>query len=86
MQVINFTFSEKASIEAKEKTLGAISGWQNVREASLIKPESKIAELRRMAFARVDDDCDLATLTSRLKNMPEIHSASIPSARRTMAG
>jgi hypothetical protein len=85
MQVINFTFSEGASIEDKEKTLGAIAGWKNVSEAALLKPESKIDELRRMAFARVDDECDLSTLTNRLKGMPEIQSASTPSARGIMS-
>ncbi len=82
MRSVMFNFHPEVSITQQDEALERINAWSSVSVASRLKPDAKNPLLQRMAYARVKDDTDIEKIVERLKQMPEVESASVPASRR----
>lgn len=81
MASITFTFTAESSDEERKRVLEMLRQWQNVRAAGAINARSKSAALRRLAYAEVDADTDLDTLSAKINALAEVESAAVPPQR-----
>jgi hypothetical protein len=81
MKVVSFSFKPDVPHQRRGKIIGQIGKWKSVRKAVPLLPGAKHPEVSRMYYAYVDDDADVSELTSRLEEVPEIESASVPAER-----
>ncbi len=64
------------------KALDTISRWSDVDRVGRVRPDAANPVLRRMCWLVVKGDKTVGVVLSRLKDMQEIESASVPSTRR----
>jgi hypothetical protein len=75
-------FQSGLSPEQQAATLARINTWAGVSRAACLKPEAKDPDVRRLCYAYVEDDADVAAIADRLAQLPEVESASVPAERR----
>jgi hypothetical protein len=81
MQKVVFTFREGVSPEIQATILEQIRTWASVSGASRLNENARDPSLRRMYFMTVDDPAVINGNIYKLKQMPEVESAELPSVR-----
>jgi hypothetical protein len=81
-RVITFAFRPGVPRDRQDEVLAEICSWKQIDQAAHLKPDAKLDELLRLAYAYIKDDADANQVAATLARMPEIESASSPSPRR----
>jgi len=81
MRSVVFNFKASTAQKDQDQVLARLNTHAGVIRAARLKPEAQDPDVRRMAFAYVDDSLDVEILLTQLSHFPEIDSASLPARR-----
>ncbi len=81
MQTVFLIFLPAIPQARQEEVLIDIRSVKDVQASGWLSPDASEPNTRRAAYVSLDDGADAAIWIERLKVMPEIESAFIPSVR-----
>ena len=82
MPSITFNFRAQVPPEERRKVLDEIAAWEQVLNASLLKPDATNPLLQKMAYATLKETADPDAVLKKLSKLAQIESASIPPRRK----
>jgi len=81
MRVVSFSFKPEVPPQRKAKVVSRIGKWKAIHKAVPLLPGASRPDISKMYYAYIDDEADIGVLRDRLKEVPEIESASVPAER-----
>ncbi len=82
MKSVMFSFHPDVPVNRQKAILDEIGSWQQVVKAAWLNPDTRQADILRMAYAYVDSQMDVQEVVERLSKLSEIESASLPTRRK----
>lgn len=81
MQLVSFSFRSEVTAEQQTAVLDRIGQWDSVVGVMPLKSGAKHPSIRRMFYAYVNDEADVAATVDQLSSLPEVGSAAVPAKR-----
>jgi len=80
--LVLFNLKAGVSDERCRGLLTEIESWEGIARAGLLLADSPVEPLRRAFVATLEPEGDASRIVDRLREIPEVESASVPAPRR----
>ena len=82
MRAVTFSIRESVTPARRRTLLKEISAWPGITAGGFVDSTSKNKHVVRMGYAYIEEGTIAVDIVNRLKQVPEIESASVPPERR----